>query len=115
MQIIKCMCQVLKHLSHDANQPIRKFRSPDERWKSWNNRPSTGVLFLFFRRACCRASRSPNAQAPVMQASFRLARASGANTRNHVLFGFEKVLIKNTRLVCVIHPFCRCLVLEKTS
>ena len=62
-------CEVLKHLSHDANQSIRKIRSPDERWKSSNNSLSTGALFLFFRLACCRASRSPNAQAPVVQAS----------------------------------------------
>ena len=62
-------CEVLKHLTHDANQPIRKFHSPDERWKSSNNRLSTGALFLFFCRACSRTSCSPNAQAPVVQAS----------------------------------------------
>ena len=61
-------CEVLKHLSHDANQPIRQFRSPDERWKSSNNRQSTGALFLFFRCACRRASHSTNAQTPVVQA-----------------------------------------------
>ena len=41
-------CELLKHLSHDANQPVRKFRLPDEWWKSSNNRLSTGGLFLFF-------------------------------------------------------------------
>ena len=64
-------CEVLKHLSHDANQPIRKFRSPDEWWKSSNNRVSTGMLF--FRRA----SRSPNAQAPVVQARVFVAMRLG--------------------------------------
>ena len=38
----------LRSLSHDANQPIKKFRSPDERWKSSNNRLSTGALFIIF-------------------------------------------------------------------
>ena len=49
-------CKVLKHLSHDANQPTRKFRSPDERWKSSNNRLSTAALS--FCRACSCASPS---------------------------------------------------------
>ena len=69
-------CEVLRQLSHDANQPIRKFRSPDERWKSSKNRLSllARALVFFFAtrvlalRARCRASRLLNAPAPVVQA-----------------------------------------------
>ena len=47
---------------------VCQFRWVCDGWKSSNNSLSTGTLFLFFRCASSRASLSPNAQAPVVQA-----------------------------------------------
>ena len=47
---------------------VCQFRWVCDGWKSSNNSLSTGTLFLFFRCASSRASLSPNAQVPVVQA-----------------------------------------------
>ena len=43
---------------------------------------SSACLFLFFRRACCRASRSPNTQAPVCFYFFRRACCCASRSLN---------------------------------
>ena len=49
------------------------------------------ALFLFFRRACSRASPSPNAQAPVVQATTSVV---CAQLRRH--FEQEMLVLANT-------------------